>query len=293
MRHASLLQWSPYSIGGLGLFDDIDPSAQALSEAPVVSLSAGETLEPSRSGEPLLIIPIQGTLVVSNGETTASFERGARVGVSEVLLGMASAASVRADTDAVLLLIDRSRLDRLVELSAHFSHVLARVLLGCHPGREAGLERAGADCPSLDDVVPADIGCVVLVRMINREAMSLCHGHVAVRHAMEGLEGAVRQSIRPFDLYVPLPTGECIVGLDGDMLAASIVANRLISRASRVVVFGDMHTPLPHLQVVVGIATLEQGETLREVANRARDSALQAARVGNGGRGSPGLSQFR
>lgn len=280
MRHASLLQWSPYAIGDLGLFDDIDPSAQVLSEAPIVTLSAGETLEPSRSGKPLLVIPIQGTLAVSNGATTASFERGALVGVSEVLLGMASAASVRAATDAVLLLIDRSRLDQLVELSAHFSHALARVLLGSYPGREPGLEGAIICCPSLDDDVPADVGCVVLVRLINHEAMNLCHGPVAVRHAMEGLESAVRQSIRPFDLYVPLQAGECIVGLDGDMLAASIVANRLISRASRVVVFGDMHTPLPHLQVVVGIAALEQGETLRKVANRARDSALQAARAG-------------
>lgn len=280
MRHASLLQWSPYSIGGLGLFDDIDPSAQALSEAPVVSLSAGETLEPSRSGEPLLIIPIQGTLVVSNGETTASFERGALVGVSEVLLGMASAASVRAGTDAALLLIDRNRLDQLVELSAHFSHVLVRVLLGCHPGRWVGLERAGEGCPSLDDDVPAHIECVVLVRLINREAMQLCHGHVAVGHAMEGLESAVRQSIRPLDLCVTLPTGECVVGLGGDMLAASIVANRLISRAARVVVFGDMHVPLPHLQVVVGIASSKQVATLREAVNRARDSALQASRGG-------------
>jgi hypothetical protein len=90
MRHASLLQWSPNAIGDLGLFDDMEPSAQALSKVPVVSLSAGETLEPSRSREPLLIIPIQGILVVSNGETTASFERRALVGMSEVLLGTAS-----------------------------------------------------------------------------------------------------------------------------------------------------------------------------------------------------------
>lgn len=280
MRHASLLQWSPYAIGDLGLFDDIDPSAQALSEAPIVTLSAGETLEPSRSGEPLLIIPIQGTLMVSNGETTGSFERGALVGVSEVVLGMGGATSVRADTEAVLLLIDRSRLDQLVELSAHFSHVVAKVLLGHHLGRETGLECAGAGCSSLDDVVPEHIERVVLVRLINREAMLLCHGHVAVRHAMESLEGAVRQSIRPLDLYVPLPTGECVVGLNGDMLAASIVANRLISRASRVVVFGDMHTPLPHLQVIVGIAPSEPRATLREAVNRARDAALQASRVG-------------
>jgi hypothetical protein len=280
MRHASLLQWSPHLIGDLGLFDDIDPSAQALSEAPVVTLLAGETLEPSRSGEPLLIIPIKGVLVVSHGETSTSFQPGALVGLAEVLLGTANQPSVRADTDAVLLLVDRSRLDHLVDLSAHFSHVLARALLGCHPGRGPSLEHAGANCPSLDDVVSADIGCVVLVRLINREAMKLCHGHVAVAHALEGLEGALRQSIRPLDLYMPLPSGEWLVGLDGDMMAASIVANRLISRASRVVIFGDMHTPLPHLQVIVGIAIPEQGTSLRETADRARDSALQAARVG-------------
>lgn len=280
MRHASLLQWSPYAVGDLGLFDDIDPCEQVLTEAPVVTLAAGEALEPSRSGEPLLIIPIKGTLAVGHGEASTLFQPGALVGVVDVLLGTASHANVRADTDAVLLLIDRSRLDHLVELSANFSHVLARALLGGHPGRGTSLEHADASSPSLDDVVPAEVGCVVLVRLINRDAMRLCHGHVAVAHAMEGLEGAVRQSIRPHDLYMPLPSGECIVGLDGDMLAASIVANRLISRSSRVVVFGDMHTPLPHLQVVVGIAVPEPGTTLRRAANHARDSALQAARVG-------------
>ena len=280
MRHASLLQWSQYSIDDLGLFDDIAPSAHALTETPVVSLKAGETLASSRSGEPLLIIPIQGTLVVSHGETVTSFGRGALVGVAEVLLGTDGFASVCAETDTLLLLIDRNRLDHLIDLSPHFSRVLARALLGSHVRRDVDMNQVWAKCQSVDQVVPAGIRCVVLVRLINREAITLCQGHVAVDHAIEGLEDAVRQSIRPLDLCIPLPTGECIVGLDGDMLAASIVANRLISRASRVVVFGDMHTPLPHLQVAVGIAVPEQGHTLREAANRARESALHAARVG-------------
>lgn len=280
MRHSSLLRWSPYAVSDLGLFSDVDPSLQPLSETPIVTLSAGETLEPSRSGEPLVIIPIQGTLVVNNGETNGFFGRGALVGVSEVVMGMPSTSSIRAHTEAVLLLIDRRRLDQLVQLSASFSQFVAKALLGSHLGRETALEHPIVGCLSLEDVVSEYVERVVLVKMINREVMQLCRGDDAAQHAMDSLEGAVRQSIRPLDLYVPLSTGECVVGLNGDMLAASIVANRLISRASRVVVFGDMHIPLPHLQVVVGIAQVERGATLLEAVNRARDSALQASRAG-------------
>lgn len=281
MKHATVLQWSPYALAELGLFDDADQAAEALRDAPVVTLAAGETLARSRSGEPLVVLPLAGMLAVHREGTVTNHEPGALLGLAEALLGSAQGLDIRAAADSVILLVDRHRLAQLSDRSPEFARRVVRDLVAWTNGRirrPAALNQPDVSWPEAS--VSGEVRCVILVKLVNREALALCHGPAAAHHAMEALGEAIAQSIRPGDIRTAAGVGEYLVGIHGDMLSATIVASRLQTRASRAVVFGDMHTPLPHLQIVVGIAIPEPGETLFATAERARGSASQVARVG-------------
>jgi hypothetical protein len=281
MKHASLREWSPYALAELGLFEDTEACADALTDAPILVLATGETLMESRSGEALAVLLLDGTLQVQNGDDISKHGRGSLLGLPQLLSAAGQQLVIRALTRSVIVLLDRRRVHFLSEQSPLFARRVVRELfvrptLCAHETQLVGGEGRSDSTARLPDAV----NCVILVRLVNRESLELCHGTAAVEAAMHSLGYAVEQSVRPGDMRLQLVDGEYLVGIDGDMLSASIVASRLVNRTSRVVVFADMRVELPHLQVVIGIALPERGETIIGAAVKARGSAIQAARVG-------------
>ncbi|WP_371765510.1 hypothetical protein [Massilia sp.] len=281
MKHASLRDWSPYALAELGLFDDTEACADALIDAPILVLATGETLMESRSGEALAVLSLDGTLQVQNGGDVSKHGRGSLLGLPQLLSTAGQRLVIRALTRSVIVLLDRRRVHHLSEQSPLFARRVVRELF-VHPAqheREMPLVASARQCNSTAPL-PDAVSCVILVRLVNRESLELCHGKAAVEAAMHSLGRAIEQSVRPSDMCLQLVDGEYLVGIDGDMLSASIVASRLVNRTSRVVVFADMRIELPHLQVVIGIAIPDSGETIISAAAKARGSAIQAARVG-------------
>lgn len=281
MKHASLRDRSPYVLAELGLFEDSEGSADVLIDAPVLVLATGETLMESRSGEALAVLALDGTLQVQNGGDISTHQPGSLLGLPQMLSNTGQRLSIRALTRSVIVLLDRHRIHELSKQSPLFAQRIIRELFvrsTCY-AREKPIADGQGPCDSTARL-PDNIGCVILVRLVNRESLALCHGEDAVGAAMHALGCAIEQSVRPADMRIRLGNGEYLVGLDGDMLSASIVASRLINRASRAVVFADMRVELPHLQIVIGIAIPERGDTIFCATAKARGSALQAARVG-------------
>lgn len=282
MKHATLPEWQPRLLAELGLFEDGHPCADALADAPVVLLAAGETLREARSGERLALLALSGTLRMHpDGGAGTLHGRGALLGLRHLLDGTGTGAAIRAETASTVLLLDRRRLLRLTEASPAFARRVARDLFDAPPGAmPAAAAPAGRQPLDAAARFPASVGCAVLVRLVNHDALALCHGQHAASDAAQALGRAVEQSIRPGDALLPLDGGEYLVGIEGDMLAATIVASRLANRAARVVVFGDMRTGLPHLEVATGIVVPVADETVADAAERARDVARTAARAG-------------
>lgn len=281
MKHVTAMAWAPRILAEVGLPDDAASRADALRDAPVIMLGAGDTLEKSRSGKFLAALALSGTLRVTEDGTVTRHGRGALPGLRRMLAGAGGAPAIQAETDSVLLLLDRPRVLQLAELSPGFAQRIVRDLCAVpQPGMDDAAHVAER-CPPGDNArLPDSTGCVVLVRLANREALERCDGKAVAEVAMQSLGRAVEQSIRPGDLLLRLGPDEYLVGIDGDTLAAAIVSSRLASRAARIVVFADMRTALPHLDVVTGIAVAARAESVSGAAQRARRSTVQAARSG-------------
>ncbi|MFS2023460.1 hypothetical protein [Massilia sp. CT11-137] len=277
MKHATATAWSSRILAEVGVPDDMAPCADALRDAPVIMLGAGEALERSRSGQFLAALALSGTLQVTEDGIVTRHGRGALPDLRRMLAETGAVPAIQAETDSVILLLDRPRVLQLAELSPRFAQRIVRDLCAVPQQRADDAARAAERCPPDSNTpLPDATGCVVLVRLANREALERCDGAAVAEVAMQSLGRAVEQSIRPGDLLLRLGADEYLVGIDGDTLAAAIVSSRLVSRAGRIVVFADMRTGLPHLDVVTGIAVAPHGETVAGAAHRARHSTVQA-----------------
>jgi CRP-like cAMP-binding protein len=272
MEHARGDRDPAFALAGLGLVESGRACAPALADAPVLTLVAGRRLA-CRPGAPVTAIPLSGLLQATQAGATARHGPGALIGLRQTILGASEDGGVEAAQDSVVLLLDRARLSRLAGLSPRFAQRIAHTLLAPLSSTAPIRHAAG-----FDDAIPPR-RFVVLARLANREAVALVHGARAAERAMHELNEAIRQSIRPADLLAGLAEGECLIGVEGDMLAAQVVARRVLSRAARVVVFGDMHVPLPHLDVAVGIAAAATDEPLQAAAERARASLAGVSRA--------------
>lgn len=277
MKHAMATAWAPRILAEVGLPDDAASYADALRDAPVIMLGAGDALEKSRSGKFLAALALSGTLKVTEDGAVTRHGRGALPGLRRMLAETGAAPAIQAETDSVLLLLDRPRVLQLAELSPGFAQRIVRDLCAAPQQRTDDAARAAERCPPGDTRLPDATGCVVLVRLANHAALECCDGKNVAEVAMQALGRAVEQSIRPGDLLLRLGADEYLVGIDGDTLAAAIVSSRLASRAARIVVFADMRTALPHLDVVTGIAVASRAETVSGAAHRARHSMAHAA----------------
>ena len=282
MKHTTVPEWQPRLLAELDLFEHAGPCAEVLADAPVVLLDAGETLQEARSGERLALVALSGTLrTQADGGMVTLHGGGALLGLRHMLHGSGDAAAIQAETDSTVLLLDRRRVLRLAEHAPAFARRIVLDLVAPPPGAAADVAASTRRQP-LDaaDRFPASVGHAVLVRLINHDALACRHGDAAASEAMQALGRAVEQSIRPGDVLVPLGRGEYLIGVEGDMLAATIVARRLVSRAARTVVFGDMRTGLPHLEVATGIAASLAEEPVAAAATRAREDAEAGAASG-------------
>lgn len=281
MRHTTLLRWSPYILVSTGLFDEVDLDSDALKELPVVELAPSERLQHSRSGEPLLVIPLLGAVEVTRGDVKSCHGSGSLLGLTETLFGFEFSLEVTAVTSSAVLLVNRHRLTEFIGLSPLFANRILEDLLAwsralCEhiPGPML-LEGCG-----LDEPVPKTVASVVVIKLVNHEVLQLCHGRNVAEHAMKVLHLAVRRSIRPSDIGFAVTSSEYLVGLGKDTQIAFLVARKLLAKISQVSLIEENFVPLPHLHVVAGITASQPGEKLRSAYTRALESAIQATKDG-------------
>lgn len=277
MRHSNVEDWSPDVLVQSGLFDAIREWPSDVLDAPVIILQPHEPLARSRSGHPLAVFVIAGEVRQYMGNASRSYSAGALFGVRELSFTTDNAADVVAASESVVMLLDRYRIHALCKSSQAFAfHILAS-LLQLEP--DVDLKAADiATTPDLfaDAVMPAGLRSVVLVRLVNREALELCHGPQIAWNAIRSIGRAVDLSTRPGDVRTFLGGSEFLIAIEGDRLAASIIATRLVSRCSRIMAIADTRVPLPHLHIVVGLGTVELGDTMAMITSRARTAALKA-----------------
>lgn len=281
MRHSKVENWSPHVLAQSGLFDGMHDWPAAMLDAPVVILQPHEPLARSRSGHALAMFVIAGEVRQRTGDATRSYGAGALVGVRELASAAGDVADVVAVSDSVVMLLDRHRIHALCEVSPAFAvHIVSALL---ELDADAGAKPADITKmpgPVVDAVVPAGLRNVVVVRLLNREALELCHGTEIGRNAIRAIARAVDLSIRPNDVRTFLGESEFLIAIEGDRLAASIIATRLVSRCSRIVAMPDMRTPLPHLNLVIGLGEVKPGDTMASVSQRARAAASSAIDIG-------------
>lgn len=281
MRHSKVENWSPHVLAQSGLFDGMHDWPAAMLDAPVVILQPHEPLARSRSGHALAMFVIAGEVRQRTGDATRSYGAGALVGVRELASAAGDVADVVAVSDSVVMLLERHRIHALCEVSPAFAvHIVSALL---ELDADAGAKPADITKmpgPVVDAVVPAGLRNVVVVRLLNREALELCHGTEIGRNAIRAIARAVDLSIRPNDVRTFLGESEFLIAIEGDRLAASIIATRLVSRCSRIVAMPDMRTPLPHLNLVIGLGEVKPGDTMASVSQRARAAASSAIDIG-------------
>lgn len=282
MRHSKVDDWSSDVLAQSGLFDGMHDWPRAMLDAPVVNLRPHEPLARSRSGHALAMFVIAGEVRQRIGDVSRAYCAGALVGVRELASAAGDVADVVAASDSVIMLLDKHRIQALCKVSPSFAvHIVSALL---QTDADAGAKEAHiAEMPSLsvDAVVPAGLHNVVLVKLINREALELCHGIEIGRYAIRSIARAVDLSIRPDDVRKFLGDSEFLIAIEGDRLSASIIATRLISRCSRIVAIPDLRAPLPHLHLVIGLGAVQPGDTMATVANRARAAASRALEIGD------------
>lgn len=281
MRHSKVENWSPHVLAQSGLFDGMHDWPAAMLDAPVVNLQPHEPLARSRSGHALAMFVIAGEVRQRTGDATRSYGSGALVGVRELASAAVDVADVVAVSDSVVMLLDRHRIHALCKVSPAFAVHIASALLQLDADASAKPpDITEMPNPIVDAVVPAGLRNVVVVRLVNREALELCHGTEIGRNAIRAIARAVDLSIRPNDVRTFLGENEFLIAIEGDRLAASIIATRLVSRCSRIVAMPDMRTPLPHLHLVIGLGEVQPGDTMASVAYRARAAASNAIEIG-------------
>lgn len=281
MRHSKIENWSPDVLAQSGLFDGMHDWPAAMLDAPVVNLQPHEPLARSRSGHALAMFVIAGEVRQRIGDASRAYCAGALVGVRELASAAGDVADVVAASDSVVMLLDRHRIQALCKVSPSFAVHIVSALLQIE--EDAGAKEADVtEMPSLsvNAVVPAGLHNVVVVQLVNQEALELCHGIEIGRYAIRSIARAVDLSIRPHDVRTFLGGNEFLIAIEGDRLAASIIATRLISRCSRILAIPDLRAPRPHLHLVIGLGAVQPGDTMAMVANRARAAASRALEIG-------------
>lgn len=281
MRHSKVENWSPDVLAQSGLFGGMHEWPSALLDAPVVILQPHEPLVRSRSGEALAMFLIAGQVRRRTNDMSETYREGAFFGVRELVNAGSDAAEVVAISESVVILLDRHRILALCEASPAFALQIVAAML--HLAAGAGSQSSDHSKTNhlpIDGIVPAGLHSIVLVRLENRATLELCHGHEIGRNAIRAIGRAVDLSTRPDDARTFLGENEFLIAIEGDRLAASIIATRLIARCSRIVAIPDLQTQLPHLHVVIGLSTVEPGEMLAAVVSRARAAASKASQDG-------------
>lgn len=282
MRHASPTLWRPAFLAELGLIGSDEVSLQAVADVPIVTLAAGQRVARSRSGAPLTIIPLSGLLQADHAGVSTRFRVGSLICIKQTVLATGDDVHVEALEPSTVVLLDHSRLAQLVRQSPLFAQAVARALLTTDASTAPVAYADRQPLEWQDDNPSPAFQCALLVKMADYEGFGLCHGDRAVDLALRELGRVVRQSVRPGDAVISLPHGECLIGLHEDTMTASIVVRRLLARSARTVIFGDMRTPLPHLNLVAGVATAIAGENILALVGRARQAALEANRINIG-----------
>lgn len=281
MRHSKVEDWSPDVLAESGLFEGMRDWPSAMLDAPVVILRPHEPLARSRSGRALAIFVIAGEVRERIGDASRAYRAGALVGVRQLASTAGDGAEVVAAGESAVMLLDRHRIHALCKVSPAFAVHIVSALLQL----DADADGKAADITNIprafvDGIVPAGLCSVVVVRLVNREALELCHGTEIGRNAIRSIARAVDLSIRPDDVRTFLGANEFLIAIEGDRLAASIIATRLVSRCSRIVAIPDMRTPLPHLHLVIGLGAVQPDDTMATVAYRARAAASKALEMG-------------
>jgi hypothetical protein len=284
MRHSAITDWVPHLCeSDPFITDPTGAIAAALLDAPLVTLAPGEWLHCSRSGEALALLQLSGTLRVYGSSIATSRGLGGLIGIMDLVVQSTRPQRVEAVTEVQAVLIDRHRLRVLSELSPLFASRAmnsARQSLCDRFDTPARAELQHSPVLNRQEDVPGTIGAVMAVKLHNFEAFEVANGPVAAQHARHLLGDVVDQSVRPYDSRYSASDHEALVCVHGDTLAASVMASRLVAKAERTVLYADMHLPLPHLRVVVGIALPRPFETMGSVIQRAREHAERALQPG-------------
>lgn len=122
--------------------------------------------------------------------------------------------------------------------------------------------------------------CLVMIDIDHFKRINDSDGHVAGDHALVAVAAALTKHIRPMDFLVRFGGEEFALGLPGtDCDEALEVADRLRHVIECLALpFRNSH-PLPHLTVSLGVARMQQGQTL-DALIAAADAALYRAKEG-------------
>ena len=122
--------------------------------------------------------------------------------------------------------------------------------------------------------------CLLMIDIDHFKRINDSDGHVAGDHALVAVAAALTRHIRPMDLLVRFGGEEFALGLPGtDCDEALMVAERLRHAIECLALpFRNSH-PLPHLTVSLGVAQMQQGQTL-DALIAAADAALYRAKDG-------------
>jgi diguanylate cyclase (GGDEF)-like protein len=307
---------SPYSTRDIHLFNGVsDPAVTSLlSTCQVMHVSSGQiVLDKNSKGAPLYIV-LRGALSVAQTSSEANLIDGAvskilpgeSVGELSVLDEETNSSTITALEDSDLLVIEAERLWQLIDecngvarnmlrlLSFRIRAANAQIrrrhkvgefyrLLSMVDGL-TGLQNRAWLNDHLHKMVASshEVGNPLSLIMIDLDHFKRFndeYGHLTGDDALKAAAKVLIDTLRPRDFAVRYGGEELMVILPNTNLkAGAIVADRLCERMRQVVVFADMHKPLPHITASFGVAMLANGQDAEKLITMA-DAALYRAKV--------------
>lgn len=315
MEHLTTFGASPYSLGDLHLFGGInDPLvADLLADCKVILVPSGQTVLDKQSKDARLFIVLRGALGVAQTASDARLMDGTIskilpgecVGELSVLDEETNPSSITALEESELLVIEAVRLWRLIDESNGVARNMLRLLSfriraanaqirSRHKVGEfyrqlsmvdglTGLQNRAWLNNHLSNMVSAahQIGnplSLILIDLDHFKKFNDQYGHLTGDEALKAAANVLIDTLRPRDFAVRYGGEELMVILPNTNLKASaIVAERLCEQMRQVIVFADMHKPLPHITASFGVAALAPAQDADMLIATA-DAALYRAK---------------
>ncbi len=297
----------------LHLFWDVplESVKKYLLECEEVFLEAGDVLISPEFENDFLYIIVSGDLEVRLGDRNASalvsFSVGECVGEMSIIERQEPSAYVVAVVDSLLLAINQKSLWRMI----NSSHGVAKNLLLILSRRVRGGNKVISDSTEiirqieevalidaltglhnrrwLDSVLGRVIGrCIndnspfslVMADIDHFKRYNDQYGHLSGDSALRAVANVLRKNLRPNDMIARFGGEEFVILLPGTAREGGlVVADRLLRGVEMVEVTNARGEPLPSLTISLGLAQMQEGDTI-EMLLDAADKALYRAKDG-------------